>query len=48
MFGTCDRIKLTEPESFSNIEVRTEDQLWERQHHRSMASSLSNGFPRMS
>ena len=48
VFRTCDRIKLTEPESFSNIEVRTKDQLWARRHHRSMVSSLPNGFPRMS
>ncbi|KAI1795699.1 Rec8 like protein-domain-containing protein [Ganoderma leucocontextum] len=48
VLGTRDCVKLTQPEPFSNIEVRAKDKLWERQRHGSMAPSSTNGFPRMS
>ena len=39
VLGTRDCVKLTQPEPFSNIEVRAKDKLWERQRHGFIATS---------
>ena len=42
VLGTRDCVKVSQADSYENIEIRAKDKLWERQRHNSVAPSVSS------